>query len=84
MAHKVDTKLWSLLELIRMSPEMEPMQCEYQHKPCCLDNQAEQIILHRNKECDYSAAYIELTTSSDLKGQGMTFSELFFDTSPSV
>jgi L-fuconate dehydratase len=28
-----------------------------------------------NKECDYSAAYIVLHTSSDLKGQGMTFSE---------
>ena len=28
-----------------------------------------------NKECDYSAAYIEINTSSDLKGQGMTFSE---------
>lgn len=26
-----------------------------------------------NKECDYSAAYIVLNTSSDLKGQGMTF-----------
>ncbi|GHJ90170.1 hypothetical protein NliqN6_6572 [Naganishia liquefaciens] len=26
-----------------------------------------------NKECDYSAAYIVLHTSSDLKGQGMTF-----------
>ena len=29
-----------------------------------------------NKECDYSAAYIVLHTSSDLKGQGMTFSKL--------
>ena len=28
-----------------------------------------------NKECDYSAAYIVLHTSGDLKGQGMTFSE---------
>lgn len=28
-----------------------------------------------NKECDYSAAYIVLHTSSDLKGQGMTFSK---------
>ena len=28
-----------------------------------------------NKECDYSAAYIEINTSSGLKGQGMTFSE---------
>lgn len=29
-----------------------------------------------NKECDYSAAYIEITTDGDLKGQGMTFSKL--------
>ena len=28
-----------------------------------------------NKECDYSAAYVEIHTSGDLKGQGMTFSE---------
>jgi hypothetical protein len=28
-----------------------------------------------NKECDYSAAYIDIRTSSELKGQGMTFSE---------
>ncbi|KAI9638569.1 putative mandelate racemase/muconate lactonizing enzyme [Dioszegia hungarica] len=26
-----------------------------------------------NKECDYSAAYIEIHTDGDLKGQGMTF-----------
>lgn len=29
-----------------------------------------------NKECDYSAAYVEIHTSGDLTGQGMTFSEL--------
>lgn len=28
----------------------------------------------RNKECDYSAAYIIIETNTDLKGQGMTFS----------
>jgi hypothetical protein len=28
-----------------------------------------------NKECDYSAAYIEINTTNGLKGQGMTFSE---------
>lgn len=29
-----------------------------------------------NKECDYSAAYVEIHTSGDLTGQGMTFSKL--------
>lgn len=27
-----------------------------------------------NKECDYSAAYIDIETDSGLHGQGMTFS----------
>lgn len=29
-----------------------------------------------NKECDYSAAYIDIETDTGLRGQGMTFSEL--------
>jgi len=31
--------------------------------------------MSRNKECDYSAAYIVLKTTGDLSGQGMTFSK---------
>ena len=33
------------------------------------------MLIGRNKECDYSAAYIVLKTSGELSGQGMTFSE---------
>jgi hypothetical protein len=32
------------------------------------------MLTSRNKECDYSAAYIIIETNTDLKGQGMTFS----------
>ena len=35
----------------------------------------------RNKECDYSAAYIVLKTTGELSGQGMTFSKFSLDTS---
>ena len=29
--------------------------------------------LHRNTDCDYSSAYVEIKTDSDLVGYGMTF-----------
>ena len=29
--------------------------------------------MHRNTDCDYSSAYVEIKTDSDLVGYGMTF-----------
>ena len=31
------------------------------------------LFLCRNTDCDYSSAYVELSTDSDLVGYGMTF-----------
>jgi hypothetical protein len=52
----------------RTSLVMVPMPCKL------LKNLAPIELTGRNKECDYSAAYIVLKTSGELSGQGMTFS----------
>lgn len=36
------------------------------------------LLTARNKECDYSAAYIVIKTDGELQGQGMTFSKLAY------
>jgi hypothetical protein len=56
----------------RTSLVMVPMPCKLLQ---CLPRVK---LICRNKECDYSAAYIVLKTSGELSGQGMTFSTYFF------
>ena len=39
----------------------------------CLKSNSFSLVLRRNTDCDYSSAYLELFTDSDLVGYGMTF-----------
>jgi hypothetical protein len=63
----------TLLETVPMPCQLPPSwrSSEYMANRGC-------PFINRNKECDYSAAYVVLNTSSDLKGQGMTFSTSHF------
>ena len=52
-----------------------PMPCKLAHRESLTK------LTDRNKECDYSAAYIVLKTTGELSGQGMTFSKFSSETS---